>query len=560
MYRRIFGIGLLAAAMSATGTAAAMGLGSAQVKSGLGQPLSVIIPVSSEHADELADNCFAIAQPGPADDSLPVLRKARLAVKNTAGMPYLLLTTQYAVNEPVLVFAIEARCSGMVRRDYTLLLDVASNAGGASEIPPAVASPSLTHPAVTQPKVQTGSNQPAGKRRHANREQQAPARHPVAMPQTMQPPVQPASALALHMSTGLAWQPGQHRLSAEQLATLKRMRGMLSIDAGGQASEIDRLRDDLVASQQQLAQAKQALVLLRAQMVKSVASQPVPQPAHVRQAASWWRSGWLWSGLALMVLVVGYMMDRRRKLPDLSLTPLPSDQAREGKIKLGAIAAVDSATNDLWAHVDAAATPSPQQHPDIEFAVDKLPGHDLLTQTAERNNAVQTEALSVSNLMRVTEEAEVFLGLGYTDRAIAVLMEDIAANPRNHPAVWFMLLGIYREQGDQKSFDETIAGFRQRFNLIPPTWTSILHLEQEGEGVLAMPHILAKIVSLWPSHECHDYLSELLYDDRQGSRQGFSLDVYRDIIWLKEILDILSKPETKIAEEVAADDSLDWEL
>ena len=75
-----------------------------------------------------------------------------------------------------------------------------------------------------------------------------------------------------------------------------------------------------------------------------------------------------------------------------------------------------------------------------------------------------------------------------------------------------------------------------------------------------MPHIQAKIVSLWPSHECHDFLSELLYDDRQGSRQGFSLDVYRDILWLKEILDVLGKPETTIAEQVAAEDNLDWDF
>ncbi|ARU30648.1 hypothetical protein CAP31_02450 [Sulfuriferula sp. AH1] len=521
-----------------------------------------MIPVLSDDAGELADNCFVLTQPGQADDSLPSLKKARLTVKNMAGIPYLALTTQYAVNDPVLVFAIETRCSGLVRREYTLLLDVASNASNAAVVvSPVIVPPVVARPRVAQPAPKTDAELFSSKQGLvAKRKLPASDRHPAAVARPAV--IQPAFAVNLHLSTSLSSLPGQYPLSAEQLIALKRMRGMLSIDAGRPASEIDRLRDDLVASQQQLAQAKHALVLLRAQTVKPAQPQPALQPTAARNAAaSWRRSGWLWIGLALLVLVAGYVLDRRRKLSNLMFTvPSPDDQADKGQIKLGAIAQVDSATNDLWAHVDDVAAPSSQQHPDIEFAVDKLPGHDLLARPAERHNTVQSEALSVSSLMRVTEEAEVFLGLGYKDRAIAVLSEDIAGHPRNHPAVWFMLLGIYRELGDHESFDRTVAGFKQRFNLIVPTWNLIMPAEQKGEGVLAMTHIMTRIISLWPDHECYDYLSELLYDDRQGSRQGFSLDVYRDIIWLKEVLDILSKPETKIAEEVAAEDNLDWDF
>ncbi|MDR3392114.1 MAG: hypothetical protein P4L77_10330 [Sulfuriferula sp.] len=548
---------LFVVTMSASSLVSAMGLGAAQVRSGLGQPLNLIIPVSGDAAEDLSANCFALAQMNSTDDSLPMLQKAKLTLKDAEGAPYLLLTTQSAINDPVLVFAVEMRCPGTVRRKYTVLLDVAPSNTPSAANPADTVSPAVV-PATVPLKPSVSNQHGSARHVHASKLHRPSVAHSVVRAETVSAAGQPAPNLSLHMSTGLAWLPGQHPLSAEQLSTLKRMQGMLSIDGGGQTAEIDHLRDDITATRQQLAQAKQALVLLKAQLTKTAIAQAQQAQPVIVKPVSWWLSGWLWSGLALLVLVVGYMVDRRRKLPNLMLTAT-DNQTAAGQIKLGAIAAVDPATNDLWS-TDTPAAPSPQQHPDIEFAVDDLPGRNMLTQASPRNNVVQTEALSVSNLMRVTEEAEVFLGLGYTDRAIAVLLEDIAANPRNHPAVWFMLLGIYREQGDRVSFDQTLAGFRQRFNLMPPSWETIQHLEQEGEGVLAMPHIQAKIVSLWPGHECHDYLSELLYDDRQGSRQGFSLDVYRDIIWLKEILDILSKPETSIAEEVAADDSLDWDL
>ncbi|WP_124949415.1 type IV pilus assembly protein FimV [Sulfuriferula thiophila] len=555
MHRSIFKTTLLVAAISASNLASAMGLGAAQVKSSLGQPLSVVIPVFSDHAEELADNCFALSQSNQSDDSLPSLKKARLVLKNPAGVPYLLLTTPTVVNDPVLFFAIETRCSSMVRREYTALLDVANSAG------PAVSAPAVTDKPSSVPTPV--KSVPAEKHTHVSRHHASRVRQAVAVPQSVQDVEQPEYNMALRMSSGLTWLPGQHPLSAEQVTKLKRMRGMLSIDAGGQPAEVDKLRDDIVATQQQLAQAKQALTLLRAELVKNSTNQqqPAPPQTAVKHVTSWWQSAWLWSGLALMVLVVGYVLDRRRRLPDLTFADAYAGTEEQEKMQLGAITEVDSATNDLWAPAASDEFPAAkQQHPDIEFSVDKLPGHNLLTQATVQNTPVHAEALSVSNLMRVTEEAEVFLGLGYPDRAIAVLTEDIAATLRNHPAVWFMLLGIYREQGDRESFDQTVAGFRQRFNLIPPTWDSILHPEQEGEGILAMPHIQAKIVSLWPSHECHDFLSELLYDDRQGSRQGFSLDVYRDILWLKEILDVLGKPETTIAEQVAAEDNLDWDF
>jgi tetratricopeptide (TPR) repeat protein len=207
----------------------------------------------------------------------------------------------------------------------------------------------------------------------------------------------------------------------------------------------------------------------------------------------------------------------------------------------------------------------------MEDTIDELPGSAMVspslftpsstiagTETYNLNTA-QSD-LAVPSALRATEEAEVFLELGYVDRAIKVLTDDIAAHPRNPPAVWLLLLNIYHQQDNRVAFDEAVAAFSMRFNLIPPTWDSISKPMPEGEGLLAVPHVLAKVVSLWPRPECQDYLSELLYDDRQGTRIGFSLDVYQHIAWLKEVLCMMTRTELAIAEDVQRGNDLDFDL
>ena len=529
--------------------ASAMGLGAAQVKSSLGQSLNVVIPVlSSDSVEKLTDKCFSLAPPSSTDDSLPALKKARLVFNNTASVPYLVLTTQAGIEDPVLVFVIETNCSGMVRREYTLLLDVVNNAVNTPQAPMDTdlpASVKIRAPAV---KARVVSSKP--KRRSTGH---AVTVKPTTVPLHAQLTVLSTPNLVLHMSEELNALPSQSHMAGARMSTPMTTQGRLSIDTGA-AAERDRLQDDIVAIQQQLAQTRLELQLLRAQMAKGQGNVSELPLSVDKQHVSGWKSGWLWSGLALSVLAFGYLLDRRRKL---SRSPFPS-VADEVFVASNKYAPVVNEMASAPVHDDMDASTTALE--DVGFVENKLPGQELLARPSIRNQKIHTEALSVSKLMQVTEEAEVFLGLGYADRDIAALTEDIAANPRNHPAVWFMLLGIYRKQNDRISFDQTIADFRQRFNLNPPNWQSIVHQEQEGEGLLAIPHIQGRLVSLWPQHQAHSYLCELLYDDRQGSRQGFSLDVYRDIIWLREILDILSKPETTIAEQVAADDTWDWDL
>lgn len=526
--------------------ALALGLGAAQLKSALGQPLNLIIPVTSAASSELDGGCFALVGPGRDDSGVPSLTKAKLTLQHRDDTAFLRLTTSYAINDPVVAFAIESRCTGVVKRDYMVLLDMLSPVEA-----PVVSAVTLTNLAVKAPVIPARVNR--SHTSHFKPATQAPARHISSVSDQIV-----MTTPALRLSTDLQWLPGQHQLTAEQLSDLKRMRGKLSIDAGGDTSTVDDLRDDIVATQKQLAQAKQELAQIRSQTAQAhhasdrAQNQHVPNPAT--KLTSWPAiSMWVWilvSGLVIALLA--YLFRRQRQLPDFNQVA----PAYQPGLMTQPHAALDP-------HVATSAVVDASDDIDIasqdDFYLRELPGQTMLNSKTDMVK-MASDSLSVSNLMRVTEEAEVFLELGYPDRAIKVLTDDIATHPRSRPAVWLMLLGIYRQQENRPAFDEALVAFNANFNLASPTWDDIAQPEHEGEGLFAMPHVLSKIVTLWPSHECHDYLSELLYDDRQGTRQGFRLDVYRDIIWLREVLAVLSQPESQIAEDVAASDLLDWDL
>jgi hypothetical protein len=521
----------------------AIGLGAAQIKSTLGQPLNLLIPILSATSAELDNGCFALVAMGRDDGGLPTLLKAKLMVqRRDDDTAYLRLTTSYIVNDPVVAFAIESHCAGVVKREYMVLLDINSPV----EIP-ALPSVTITNTAIKKPVVPAHS-EPASTVKSVVR-----ARSGSHHVNSIHAEIAPATT-ELKMSSDLQWLPGEHTLSAEQLSDLKRMRSKLSIDAGGDAGTVDNLQDDIVATQKQLAQAKEELAQLRSQIMQAhvtngrATTPNVPkQPAAINASSLSKIVFWITIAVVIALLLIYiFMFRRRRQLPDF-------DQA----------VPLQQAIVPVFQHSSAAVSDEDDDGMSVtvrdDFLTEALPGKTHLT--GKSNMAkVDADSLSVSNLMRVTEEAEVFLELGYPDRAIKVLSDDIEAHPRNRPAVWLMLLGIYRQQENRQAFDEALIAFNADFNLISPTWDDILLPEQEGEGLFAMPHILAKVVSLWPGHECHDYLSELLYDDRHGTRQGFRLDVYRDIIWLKEVWAVLSQPESQIAEDVAANDMLDWDL
>src|SRR6478752_2791070 len=121
--------GLLAGALTLPVSVFALALGKLTVQSGLGQPLSATIELTSAQKDELDTLRARIADPAVYRDNNvqypAAMSRARIVVEQSAnGGPYLRVTTSQAVNDAFLDLLVELNwATGRVVRDYTFLLD-----------------------------------------------------------------------------------------------------------------------------------------------------------------------------------------------------------------------------------------------------------------------------------------------------------------------------------------------------------------------------------------------------------------------------------------------------
>ena len=145
--------------------------------------------------------------------------------------------------------------------------------------------------------------------------------------------------------------------------------------------------------------------------------------------------------------------------------------------------------------------------------------------------------LAVAELSQVTEEARVYVDLGQPERAIEVLSKHIRQNPRATPAAWIMLLDLHHANGDRQDFRRLSDEFHEHFNVQTPMWEGFGTSEAGVDnGLDAFPHITKEIVDLWRKPGCHEYLAQLLYDNREGRRIGFPLTAYGDILLRLQVL------------------------
>lgn len=101
--------------------AAALGLGTPELASHLGQPLALRVPLTSEDGGDLGPQCLRLVnQP---DGDLPGLGAARLSLERGAGGTWLRITSLQPVHEPALRIALEVGCNPRVRKEFTVLLD-----------------------------------------------------------------------------------------------------------------------------------------------------------------------------------------------------------------------------------------------------------------------------------------------------------------------------------------------------------------------------------------------------------------------------------------------------
>lgn len=510
--------------------ALSLGLGPAIQQSSLGQPLHLVVPIIAAAGDEMSGDCFRLSTAPVDADGVPRIAQARIRLERTAAGAQLVVTTTRAVNEPVIRVALEAGCDSAVRRDYTLLLDpapieppmMAAEAPRAIEPATAAAAASAVAPA-------TAARPAAGSSRASQPSRSRPKTASAGMA-TRKPP-----------------RAGSRASNADRLRISGPARVTRPTVAPG-AGEGDRASAEIKA-QQELALALEAETVVLRQRVNELSGMIERMEQEMRAAtaarlaaeeaanaappaivARWWESNWplIAAVLGMASLIAGGLLWRRRHptLPpgEWPISGLPASRFESN--------VADAPPAGSFTH--AGSDPEP-----VAPAAQGLPTGGTPRPRVAVGRIDVAQAVAVSELSHVTEEARVYLALDRPDRAIEVLRQHIDDHSTNVPAAWLMLLDLYRSGGREQEFRRLAEDFHLHFNVQAPQWETFAGHSPDNLGLEAFPHLIEQLAALWGTEDCRSFLERLLYDNRQGRRIGFSLDAYDDILTLRQLLEAL---------------------
>ena len=338
-----------------------------------------------------------------------------------------------------------------------------------------------------------------------------------------------------------------------------------------------RLEADLVVAKRRLAELQSQLtaagVVAKSETLGS-AAKAAKSDATVERSFNW--REWLWvPGVALVLGLLGFLLRQkkaqreRQEFATAAVPTLRDDDVFEPTRPVAAEVRDAQLTDPVTAMAGpaTAVTPVlPVAAPVAAVAIANPLVRQPSTLIAEReasdrlNNPLfqlrdTTRHVDVTELSQVTDEAQVYVDLGRSDQAIEILRDHIEnqQGERDSPAAWLMIFDLYRRTNNRAGYDELAPQFRTHFNGRMPDWDNYGHELALDDGLEAFPHLVAMLQRDWGTSEARKFLEELLYDNRGGSRLGFSLAAYRDILLLLQVHEAFDGEQSQLASII------DWE-
>jgi len=573
--RRFGDVAFAAIVFAAPFSAAAVGLGTITQQSALGQSLRVVVPVTLGENEEIPGECFRIGSGTGTADGVPELVFGRINVERSASGTTLVVTSSRPIHDPVVRLTLQAGCETSVRREYTLFMDppaIDAAVVAAAPSPREVRGLTPREPAPTgvrraakppaQPRTPPRTSTRSARVVAASTDAAAPDKDAAtkaraAPPRTTPRPPPPRESAArprLSVSSGgpdalpgsLATEADRERARQEHAnqieaetavlrqrvveltAMVQRMQTELRAQnaadqaAAGQAAKAAEAKTPADSAKapadRTQASAEAAKTTADAAKAPEAAAAKIEAPARV---PSWWEQSALLLGTIIglpLLIAAGLLWKRRRDAAHDE-----SWRTRTASIRADTLSGASQLRNTAAGLVmPIRRTVSPAMSREMYSAV---PPRDAV------------DALAVSELSHVTEEARVYMAVGHNDRAIEVLLDHIRRLPRSMPAAWLMLLDLYHRQGDRAEFRKLADTFHIHFNVRAPLWEELAPGGLATGGLEIFPAIEQQVVALWRQPNCRTYLERLLYDNREGRRNGFPLATYSDILLLLQVLD-----------------------
>ena len=534
----------------------AITLGDLRGSAVLGQPLDVSVWVDAGNGERISKECFsAQLQFGDFPQTSLTLQLPKTEADATSAT-WVRIKSAAVVDEPVVTIVLRATCGATTSRRYVLLSDfpatdvpstspmaAVKSAGGAAaspktlspvvtDLPPALAA---SRGATAKPSKATGlSRSKASKGAVAGESRKkkgSPALHLVnPVPFQMVAGTEPDNGnLVLKLdSEMIILNPGELASTAAGRVSLP------TLESGGSdlkpSMQLETLQKDLDAAKALNVKNQATVAGLEAKL----------RQAEAERVPTMWL--YLLAGLlALALAVLAWVLRRQQNAKEAwwhqaeagateMLGPLASSAEQAPVTMLDPSLAPpghDTARVDLDFNLDSLSAiemhPTPPQEvvlPEPESEPEPLNG------TCNLNSELVSD---------VRQQAEFFVSLGQTVRAIDLLHRHIQKSTEHHPQVYLDLLTLYHSQGMKFDFRELRTDFSRHFNGEIPDFPAFYH---EGRDLLDYPELLVELVRAWPTGGASAFLNGCIFRGNSSApRVTFDLAAFRDLLLLSTIAD-----------------------
>ncbi|MEQ1591206.1 MAG: hypothetical protein ABL892_02340 [Thiobacillaceae bacterium] len=506
-----------------SGTACALGLGDLTMQSHLGEPLRASVKVLGAPKD-IQPDCFSVQ--GGNDGALPGAANARVALETRADETTLFITTSQAVNDPVLQMTLIANCADRLQRGYVVLLDPPANHERVN--------PSLPTVLDSTPLAQPHTQHPARERirNTASRNSRLQNRVSTVSPRARANPSRAAAVERKQnnapVGSRLILSGGRYRHSDALDAPLALRLDMSLPDVSRPHSQAalspTDLSDENTSLTHKLAHLETQLVALQARnnALEAARAQPakIQPPPNTPSGTTPW-SRYLMIGLGLLAGGVALSIGLRR-LGRKKTALITNDDASDLWLEPTAPAPVNNIQSEY-------AAPVKTEHTDHLAMSSPLPDPSNAALFSQSPSADGTEVKE-----DILDQAEVYVAHGRSNLAIHMLQEHLRIAPTESPIPWLLLLDLLARDGLDAEYRATSIECKAHFNVNlsePGYATQVL----DGSSLEAYPHVMNHLQKVWGTPEAETFLTDLIYDHRGGTRQGFDPGAYRDLVMLRTI-------------------------
>lgn len=509
----------------------------------IGRTLDVTVPVQAGPGEEATVACFT-AEVFHADtrQAAPALSVTQAA----GGAAVVRIQANTLIDEPIVSVELRARCGSTTTRRYTLLADVTP-----IEPPVAMASERLAQvPPPIAKAAAVGSFSPAAGAA-PNRARAAVVKPLASVTRKPRPPVATpkveGSEQKVPVAQSASRSSGKAVLKLDPLDVFSDRIAALdspmlfepSEDALLQAKQISTLEADLKTLRTRLARSDAELLEIKTQL----------EIAQSEQVSALWV--YLLAALVLLCLAaLAWLLWIQRKARateepkwhDSHHQASPYDLSEEMGSATESAQAVQVKEPVLTA---LAATPSPEG--------DKSASNSRSPDTVSASlDGVQS--FSVEPILDIRQQAEFFVSLGQTDRALHILKKQIDGASQPNPLIFLDLLTLQHSLGLKPDFRDSRNAFNRHFTGVVPEFSAFT---EQNKDLLEYPEVIDRLALDWPGSKSLSLLNSWIVRTPKGAgHTSFDLAAFRDLLLLHAIAEELADQPSVDAPEQAPEVSV----